>query len=133
MEERGSVKMSTLSTQCISSTAAAREPTRFQVRIKLMLRLSSSHSVPLASPSRLSLRRCRPSDPPIVTSKSSSRRRCPGALHVEVVAEPPPLRRAPACQGAPPAVEVCCPMRCSATSRRRPSPPLSSPPSASCP
>jgi hypothetical protein len=26
MEERGSVKMNTLSTQCISSTAAAREP-----------------------------------------------------------------------------------------------------------
>jgi hypothetical protein len=98
MEERGSVKMNTLSHQCISSTATARELTRFQVLAKLMLRSSLSHSVPLASPSRLSSRRCCPSDPPIVASKSSLRRRCPGALHVKVVAEPPPLRRAPACR-----------------------------------
>jgi hypothetical protein len=90
--------MNTLSPQCISSTAAAHEPTRFQVRAKMMLRSSSSHSVPLASPSRLSSRRCHPSDPPVMASKSSPRRRCPGVLRVEVVAEPPPLRRAPACR-----------------------------------
>jgi hypothetical protein len=42
---------------------------------------------------RMLLRRCRPSDPPIMTLKSSPRRRCPGALRVKAVAEPPPRQR----------------------------------------
>jgi hypothetical protein len=126
MKERGSVKMNTLS-QCISSTAAAHEAHTLSSPRQADAEVVVSHSVPLASPSRLSSRRCCPSDPPVVASKSSLRRRCPGA----------PCRGS--CRAA--ITEACTRLpRCSAYRRGvlsdevlcNKSPLLSSPPPTSC-